>query len=141
MFILSLSYYFYLILLNLKSIIMKTLKILTSAFLLTLCLVSFSETPKTGAKTNVYFVQASHTQDQCLKSLTEIKGKGDAYLSKFEFGCMSGNHIGYAFLEGTSEEIVRQMLPKDVQESAKIQKVDKFTSAQIEDLHKQHDSK
>jgi len=65
-----------------------------------------------------------------------MKGKGDAFLSKFEFGCMSGDHTAYAFLTGKSEDDVRQMLPKDEQASAKIQKVDKFTSEQIEKLHK-----
>jgi hypothetical protein len=50
---------------------------------------------------------------------------------------MSGNHTGYAFLEGTSEANVKQMLPKDIQETAKIQKVDKFTADQIEKLHKE----
>ena len=120
---------------------MKTLKILTSASLLMLCLVSFSQSTKTSTNMNAYFVQTSHTPEQCLTTLTEIKGKGDAVLSKFEFGCMSGNHTGYAFLEGTSEANVKLMLPKDAQEGAKIQKVDKFTSAQIEDLHKDHPGK
>ena len=121
---------------------MKTLKVLTSAFLLCLCTVSFSQstTASTGNK-NVYFVQTTHTPEQCLNTLGDMKTKGDDFLSKFEFGCMSGNHTGYAFLEGTSEENVKMMLPKDVQATAKIQKVDKFTAAQIENLHKQHESK
>jgi hypothetical protein len=116
---------------------MKTLRIITSAILLSLCLVSFSQTTKTSTKMNVYFVQTTHTPDQCLNNLNEMKGKGDAYLSKFEFGCMSGNHTGYAFLEGTSEQNVREMLPKDAQANAKILKVDKFTVAQVENLHKE----
>jgi hypothetical protein len=49
---------------------------------------------------------------------------------------MSGDHSAYAFLTGKSEDDVRQMLPKDEQASANIQKVDKFTSEQIEKLHK-----
>jgi hypothetical protein len=68
--------------------------------------------------------------------MTDIKGKGDEFLSKFEFGCLSGDHTGYAFLSGNSEESIRQSLPKDVQTTAKIQKVDKLTSAQIEKFHK-----
>jgi hypothetical protein len=115
---------------------MKTLKVISSALLLSLCLVSFSQSTPTGAKTNLYFVQTSHTPEQCLKTLDDIKGKGDAFLSKFEFGCMSGDHTAYAFLTGKSEEDVRQMLPKDAQATAKIQKVDKFTPDQIEKLHK-----
>jgi hypothetical protein len=115
---------------------MKTLKVISTAFLLSLCLVSFSQSTPAGAKANVYFVLTTHTPEQCLKTLDDMKGKGDAFLSKFEFGCMSGDHTAYAFLEGKSEEDVRQMLPKDVQATAKIQKVDKFTPDQIEKLHK-----
>jgi hypothetical protein len=115
---------------------MKTIKVISTAFLLSLCLVSFSQSTPASAKTNVYFVLTTHTQEQCLKTLDDMKGKGDAFLSKFEFGCMSGDHTAYAFLEGKSEEDVRQMLPKDAQATAKIQKVDKFTPDQIEKLHK-----
>jgi hypothetical protein len=115
---------------------MKAIKVFSSVVLLMLCMVSFSQSTTTSPKTSVYYVQVPHTAEQCLKTLDDMKGKGDAFLSKFEFGCMSGDHTAYAFLTGKSEDDVRQMLPKDEQASAKIQKVDKFTSEQIEKLHK-----
>lgn len=115
---------------------MKTLKIISSVFLMSLCIVSFSQTTPAGAKAGHYYVQTSHTQEQCLNTLVDIKSKGDPFLSKFEFGCMSGDHTAYAFLDGKSEADVRMMLPKDAQTNAKIQKVDKFTGDQIEKLHK-----
>jgi hypothetical protein len=117
---------------------MKTIKIITSVFLLSFCLVSYSQSTTSSTKSNVYYVQVNHKPDQCLNDLLEMKTKGDAYLSNFEFGCMSGDHTGYAFLNGSSEADVRMMLPKDEQASAKIKKVDKFTSAQIEEIHKNH---
>jgi hypothetical protein len=117
---------------------MKTLKIFTSLFLLSFCLVSYSQSTASNAKTNVYYVQVTHTPEQCLNMLTDMKSKGDTFLSKFEFGCMSGDHTAYGFLSGKSEADVRQMIPKDEQSTAKIQKVDKFTSAQIAELHKSH---
>jgi hypothetical protein len=120
---------------------MKTLRIFASVFVMLLSLVAYSQSSKSDNKTNLYFVQAKHTPDQCLNTLSEMKGKGDAFLSKFEFGCMSGDHTGYAFLEGKSEESVKAMLPKELQETATIQKVDKFTAQQIENLHKEHASK
>jgi len=116
---------------------MKSLKVISSVFLLSLCLVSFGQsTPAAAGKTSVYFVQAPHTPEQCVGTLTDLKSKGDQFLSKFEFGCMSGDHTAYAFLEGKSEAEVRASLPKDLQASAKIQKVDKFTPEQVEKLHK-----
>ena len=116
---------------------MKSLKVISSVFLLSLCLVSFGQsTPAASGKMSVYFVQAPHTPEQCLGTLTDLKTKGDQYLSKFEFGCMSGDHTAYAFLEGKSEEDVKMMLPKDMQALAKVEKVDKFTPEQIEKIHK-----
>ena len=126
---------------TLKRKIMKTLKVLTSVVLLSLCMVSFSQSTKSGSNTNLYFVQTTHTPEQCLNTLTDMKTKGDAFLAKFEFVCMSGNHTAYAFLQGSSEESVKQMLPKEIQANAKILKVDKFTAAQIENLHKEHAGK
>ena len=115
---------------------MKTLKFISTAFLLLLCTVSFSQSSSPAAKSNVYLVSLPHTPEQCLKTLTDVKSKGDPFLAKFQWGCMSGDHTAYAFLEGKSESDVREMLPKDTQANAKILKVDKFTSEQIEKIHK-----
>jgi hypothetical protein len=116
---------------------MKTLKVISSLFLLSVCLMSFGQgTPAAATKANVYLVQIPHTPEQCVATLTDIKSKGDPFLSKFEWGCMSGDHTAYAFLEGKSEADVRQMLPKDTQANAKVQKVNKFTADQIEKIHK-----
>lgn len=119
---------------------MKTLKL--SMAIMFIAIVSLSaQTAKSTEKMNTYFVQVPHTSEQCMNTLTEMKDKGDAYLAKFNFGCMSGDHTAYALLDGNSEQDIRQMLPKDLQATAKIEKVDKFTSAQIEDMHKQHAQK
>jgi len=117
---------------------MKTLKVLSSLFLLSICLMSFGQSApaKAGDKTSMYLVQIKHTPEQCVTTLNGVKSKGDAFLSKFEWGCMQGDHTAYAFLEGKSEEDVKMMLPKDVQALAKIEKVDKFTPEQIEKIHK-----
>ena len=102
---------------------------------------SSNKTTKQSGKMNQYLVSIPHTPDQCMNMLSEMKGKGDTYLSKFYFGCMNGDHTGYAVLSGQSDQDVRNTLPKDLQASAKIEKVDKFTAAQIEQLHKQHAEK
>jgi hypothetical protein len=51
---------------------------------------------------NKFLVQIKHTPEQCVKTLCEVKAKGVAFLPKFEWGCMSGDHTAYAFLEGMS---------------------------------------
>lgn len=93
---------------------------------------------KAEVKKTVYFVQIPHTKEQCINSLVEMKDKGNDLLSKLEYGCMSGDHTAYGFIEGTSEENVKLMLPETDQMSARIVKVKKFTPAEIEKFHKEH---
>lgn len=88
---------------------------------------------------NTWFVMATHNPDQCMKTMEEVKAKGgEPFLSKFYFGCMSGDHTAYAFLQGNTEEDVRQMLPKDLQANAQIKKVEKMTPSKMEKMHKQN---
>ena len=113
---------------------MKTLNIIIAMMLLSISAV-FAQDAKKGSMMNTYFVMTTHTPEQCMNNAMELKEKGEAYISKFYFGCHSGDHTGYAFLSGASEDAVRKMLVKDAQASAKIMKVDKFTVAGIEKLH------
>jgi len=83
-----------------------------------------------------FFVQIPHTKEQCMQSLDEMKSKGDQLLSHFEYGCVSGDHTAYGFVKGQSVDAVKQMLPKTGQASAKMVKVKKFTSSEIEGMHK-----
>ncbi len=106
------------------------------AILLSLCLASAGQNASMNTKTNTYYVQITHTPSQCLNMLNDMKTKGDSFLSKFEFGCMSGDHTAYGFLQGKSGSDVRMMLPKEEQTTAKIQKVDRLTADQITKLHK-----
>jgi hypothetical protein len=114
---------------------MKTINLITAIFLIAATSV-MAKTPKPAQKENTYFIRAVHNQQQCLNIMNEMKRKGDDYLSKFWFGCLSGDHTTYGFLTGTSEEDVRNSLPKDMQDQAKITKVEKLTAAQIEEMHK-----
>jgi hypothetical protein len=126
---------------NLKYEIMKTKRIAAMVILLAISLVAAAQNatskPAVNARMNTYYVQISHTPGQCLNMLSDLKGKGDTFLSKFEFGCMEGDHTAYGFLQGKSEQDVRMMLPKEEQSEAKIQKVDRLTADQITKLHQE----
>jgi hypothetical protein len=99
---------------------------------------AFSQAPKTASAKSMYFVQIPHTQAQCMAALDDMNSKGEATLSKFEYGCKSGDHTAYAFIEAASDADVKKMLPESALKEAKIKKVDKFTSSDIEKLHKEH---
>jgi hypothetical protein len=117
---------------------MKTLRFLMFAILVGTAGSAFAQSSTSATKSQTYLVTVPHTPEQCLATLDDMKGKGDAFLSKFEFGCMDGDHTAYAFIEGTSPDNVRKMLPEKEQKAAKITKVNKMTAAQIEKIHKDH---
>ena len=84
-----------------------------------------------------YFVKTTHTPEQCLSALEEISKTDPKLISKFQWACKSGDHTGYAILEGDSESGVMNKLPPSARSNAKIQKVDNFTPEQIAAMHKQ----
>ena len=53
-----------------------------------------------------YLIETSHTYEDCLKALDELNERGSDLLSRFDFGCKSGVHMGWAVLEGRSEREV-----------------------------------
>jgi hypothetical protein len=86
---------------------------------------------------NKYLIKSTHTAEQCLASLDEMSKTDPKLLDKFTWGCKSGDHTGYAVLEGESDSAVRSMLPTSARTSAKIEKVDKFTAEEIKAMHQQ----
>src|SRR5665647_1224738 len=106
---------------------MKTLRFLMVAILIGTAGSAFAQSSTSASKSQTFLVRIPHTPEQCLKMMDDMKGKGDDLLSKFEFGCMDGDHTAYAFLDGTSEDNVRKMLPVSEQQAAKITKVSKMT--------------
>ncbi|MGA2297290.1 MAG: hypothetical protein ABSG15_07075, partial [FCB group bacterium] len=89
---------------------------------------------------NKYYVMVPHTKEECLNVLDDFKGKGDL-LKISDWGCMSGDHTAYFTVMAKNEDEVRNMLPDNEKDKAKIQKVSKFTAKQLADLHKKMDNK
>jgi hypothetical protein len=125
---------------------MKTLRFSLLVAMICVAGSAFGQEPKAKAEDKAseavgmsdFFVMVPHTQEQCLQSLDQMKAKGDELLSKFEYGCVSGDHTAYGFIKGSSEESVKKMLPASEQPKAKITKVKKLSVADIEKLHKDH---
>ncbi len=108
---------------------------LLGAFVLLAFNISIAQGGKDATSSNKYFVKSPHTHEQCMSVLMTMKEKGDEHLSKFYFGCKSGDHTSYAFLHAESEDAARMMIPAEIRETSKIVKVDKFNSDQISKMH------
>ena len=83
-----------------------------------------------------YFVESPHTQQECLRALDEILAKGPGVLAKFEWGCMAGDHTGYAIVEARSESEAKEGIPAFLGGKARVVKLNKFTPEQIRDFHR-----
>ena len=94
------------------------------------------EETREAAGMNTYFVSAAHTPEQCMTVMEDMKTKGDKGLSKFKWGCESGDHTTYAFVQAASADEARNMLPMSVQTNAKVVKVNSYTTKQMENMHK-----
>ncbi|RJP17776.1 MAG: hypothetical protein C4529_14195 [Deltaproteobacteria bacterium] len=83
-----------------------------------------------------YFVDSPHTPQECLRALDELLAKGPETLAKYEWGCMDGDHTGYAILEARSEAEVKENIPSFLAGKARVVKLNKFTPDQIREFHR-----
>ena len=83
-----------------------------------------------------FLVQSPHTKEECLKALDETLAKGTETLNKFEWGCMAGDHTGYALIDAENESKVRNLLPSFVRDKARVTQISKISPDQIRSFHK-----
>lgn len=83
-----------------------------------------------------YMLESPHTEEECLQALDETLAKGSDLLAKFDWGCMAGEHTGWAVVEAESESDARNIIPTFLRSKAHVVKVDKFTPQQIKSAHK-----
>ena len=83
-----------------------------------------------------YLIQSPHTPPECLRALDEILAKGPGSLARYEWGCMAGDHTGYAIVEARSETEARESVPEFLRGKARLVKLNKFTPEQIREFHK-----
>ena len=82
-----------------------------------------------------YLIESPHTKEECLQALDEVSARGPRLLAQFDWGCMAGQHVGWATVNAGSESEARNMVPSVVRDKARIVAVNKFTPDQIESFH------
>jgi hypothetical protein len=83
-----------------------------------------------------YLIETPHKVEDCLRALDEELAKGQQVLGKFEYGCMAGDHTGYAIVDAESREDAIALVPTFLQSTAKIVEVVKYTPDMIRSFHK-----
>jgi hypothetical protein len=82
-----------------------------------------------------YMVTSPHTVEECMQALDQVASMGQQNTSQWRWGCMNGDHTGYAFVQADSPEQALRMVPDIVRAKAQVEKVDEFTIDQIRGFH------
>jgi hypothetical protein len=82
-----------------------------------------------------YLIETSHTPEECLQDLDRVLERGPDILAKFDWGCMAGDHTGWAVIEAESKARLEDKLPLSILDRARIVEVGKFTPEQIRSFH------
>ena len=99
-----------------------------------LCLVPAGA--RAEAQKSTFLVTTTHTAEQCLAALDELNAKAQKLLAKIDWGCMAGDHTGYAFVSAVDGKAAIAKLPEINRATAKAVKVTKFTPEMLADIHK-----
>jgi hypothetical protein len=84
---------------------------------------------------STYFITSPHTKEECLAALDSVSEKGPDYLKQWYFGCQTGDHTGYAFIQAENEGEARNYIPDNVRNKARLVKVDQYNQQQIRQFH------
>ncbi len=80
-----------------------------------------------------YLVETPHSAENCQMVIEEVHAMG--YLHYFEWGCESGVHCGWGFVEAESELGASMTVPSVVRGESRVVEVTKFGSAKGRELH------
>jgi hypothetical protein len=78
-----------------------------------------------------YLIEARHSPDECVQAMDEALARGPRFLAQFDWGCVAGEHTGWATVEAKNESEARDMVPAIVRSKARIVRVDKVTPDHI----------
>jgi len=82
-----------------------------------------------------FLIEMSHTPQQCMQDLDQMVEHSPELLKNTSWGCMAGNHTGWAMVEAGNESDAQNMVPPAIRDQVKITEVQKLTADQIRAMH------
>ena len=80
-----------------------------------------------------YMVVSPHTAQDCKNAMKQIEAAG--YITHFDWGCMDGEHTGWAIIEADDAKEAMMVVPSGQRRNARAIKLVKFTTADVEKMH------
>lgn len=83
-----------------------------------------------------FAIDMPHNPQQCSAIMDDMADQNSPVLSQSFWGCMHGNHEGWAIVDAANRDDALNMVPEDIRNSARVTEVDQFSVAQIEQMHR-----
>jgi hypothetical protein len=80
-----------------------------------------------------YLVISPHSAGECKQALKEVNATG--YITRFDWGCMDGDHTGCVVLEAEGTQQALMVIPSMQRHNAKAIKLVKFSPADVVNMH------
>ncbi len=82
-----------------------------------------------------FMIEIPHTDEQCMQVMDEAAAN-PVLLDQAWWGCMAGNHTGWAIVDAGSQTEARNMVPEVVRPQAVVTEIQQFSEQQIRDFHR-----
>jgi hypothetical protein len=78
----------------------------------------------TQATSTRYLIEVPHDPDECAWVMEEIVGRGPQYAQLFWWGCLTGEHTAWAFLDGSGRAaVLEEALPPTLRARAVVHRL------------------
>jgi 2-keto-3-deoxy-L-rhamnonate aldolase RhmA len=81
-----------------------------------------------------FLVIAPHTAAECKQALAQVLAVG--FITHFDWGCMDGEHTGWAILEAENAKEAMLAVPPTQRQSASVVRLTRFSPSEIEAMHR-----
>jgi hypothetical protein len=80
-----------------------------------------------------YLVISPHTAKDCSDALKQLLYVG--YITHFDWGCMDGEHTGYAIIEASNAKEASMVVPPTQRSTTRVIRLNKFSPEEIKSIH------
>ncbi len=87
-----------------------------------------------------YLIEVEHKADKwsCDQAIEAFRNSGSHFLTHADWGCMDGEHKAWFFLDGSSKEEAKRIVPPAFRPSTRVIELTKFSINKVDELKPLH---
>lgn len=87
-----------------------------------------------------FLIEVPHETETvaCARAVAILQATGSHFLTRAEYGCRDGVHVGWLVVEARDRDEIRFVVPPPYRERARVIQLNHFTMEEIRELLEQH---